>query len=126
MDSYGTRFEKDGDVGIITIHPPTNGNSSDYDPKLAWQAIREEVRADESLKLIFIPGEGERRTLLREIFDADGEARKARIRRRRRQRKARIEITRAQGPRTHTGRLLFDREVARGQGSFFVTTNSNP
>ena len=106
MDSYGIGFEKDGDVGIITVHPPTNGNSSDYDPKLALQAIREEVKADESLKLIFITGEGEKCLLLQEVFDPDGEARKAKIRLRRRQRKDRIEIKRAQGPRTHTGRLL--------------------
>lgn len=58
VDVHGIGFERKGAVGIITFHPPRNGNCADYDPKLALQGICEEIKGDESIALFF-HGRGE-------------------------------------------------------------------
>ena len=99
-------FEKDGDVGIIMIHPSKNGNGSGYDPKLALQAIREKVQSDESIKLIFITGEGNRSALLREIFEIDEKMAQRWLRRRKRKRKRRSKVIKDRHHLTHAASLL--------------------
>lgn len=74
MKLYGTKFHKKGNAGIITVYPSNNGNGTNYDPKLAAHAIREKVQCDDSIKLLFITGEGDRSALLREILGMNEKA----------------------------------------------------
>ena len=90
MKIYGTKFQKKGNVGIVTVYPSKNGNGVNYDPKLALQAIREKVQSDESIKLIFITGEGDRSALLREIFEVDEKIARRWLRRRKRKRRSKV------------------------------------
>jgi len=68
MKLYGTKFHKKGSVGIITVCLSDDENVTNYDPKLASHAIREKVQCDDSIKLLFITGEGDTSALLREIL----------------------------------------------------------
>ena len=69
MKLYGTRFRKKGSVGVVTVCLSSNGSASDYDPKMAARAIRKRVQCDDSIKLLFITGKGDRHALLREFLE---------------------------------------------------------
>jgi len=81
MKWHGTKFRRKGSVGIVTVHPSNNENSTNYDPRSVADAIREKVRCDDSIKLLFITGEGDRAALLREILEMNEEVASARLRR---------------------------------------------
>jgi len=97
MKIYGTKFQKKGDVGIVTVFPSKNGNGSD----LALQAIREKVQSDESIKLIFITGEGDRSALLREIFEVDKRMAHRLLRRMKGERERRSKVRKDRQHLTH-------------------------
>ena len=92
MKIYGTKFQKKGNVGIVTVYPSKNGNGVNYDTKLALQAIREKVQRDDSIKLIFITGEGDISALLREIFEVDERMAHRLLRRMKGERKRRSKV----------------------------------
>jgi len=106
MKRYGTKFQKKGDVGIVTVYPANNGNGGGYDAKLVLEAIRERMQRDGSIKLIFITGDGNRAALLREIFEADGEAASRLLRRRKRRRGRRGKVLDDRRRLTHSAVML--------------------
>ena len=105
MDINGIDFKKDGDVGIIMVHPPKNGAPIDYDPKLALQAIREEIKGDESIRLVFLTGQGDKRMLLQEIFEIEEQKKRRRVRRRRKGR-TRSRVISSDRYLTHSAAIL--------------------
>jgi len=106
MKKYGTRFRKKGSVGIVTVYPSTNGNGDGFDAKLALQAIRERMQRDDSIKLIFITGDGNRAALVREIFEADEKAASRWLRRIKRKRKRCGKVLDDRRRLTHTAVML--------------------
>jgi len=100
------KYEKNGDVGIIMIQPSKNGNGSDYDPKIALQSIREEIKSDDAIKLIFITGEGNRVALLRAIFEIDERMARIWLRRMKRKGKGRRRVKKDRHNLTHAASLL--------------------
>ena len=56
-------------MGIVTVCLSNDGNGTAYDPRLAAHGIREKVQRDDSIKLLFIAGEGDRYALLREFLE---------------------------------------------------------
>jgi len=109
MIAHGTKFQKEGNVGIVTVYPSNGGNGDGFDARLALEDIREKVQGDDSIKLVFITGDGNRAALLREIFEVDEKAasrlvrRMNRLKRRRRRRGTVLNDRRCS---THTAALL--------------------
>ena len=106
MKSYRTRYRKNGNVGIVTVHPSNNGNGKKYDPKLAAHAIREKVQCDDSIMLLCITGEGDRSALLREILEMNERTARLWLRRMKRERERRHEARNGRQHLTHAAALL--------------------
>jgi hypothetical protein len=106
MKLYGTKFHKKGNAGMITVYPSNNGNGTNYDPKLAAYAIREKVQCDESIKLLFIMGEGDISALLREILEINEKDAHRWLRRMRKKRGRRHKVRKDRQHLTHAAALL--------------------
>jgi len=106
MKLYGTKFRKKGNAGMITVYPSNNGNGTDCDLKLAANVIREKVQCDDSIKLLFITGEGDRSALLREILEINEKDAHGWLRRKRKKRERRYKVRKDRQHLTHAAALL--------------------
>jgi enoyl-CoA hydratase/carnithine racemase len=94
MDLKHTHFEKDGNVGIITVTDGHTAKSLGAAAQVEVRAILEEVKADTTITLLFIKGAGNRSLVFNEMVNTDLDAKKRKpfrlgsTRRRRRQNKA--------------------------------------
>ena len=91
MELKHTHFEKDGNVGIITVTDGHTAKSLDAAAQVEVRAILEEVKADSTITLLFITGTGNRSLVFNEMVNTDLDAKKRKpfrlgtARRRRRQ-----------------------------------------
>jgi enoyl-CoA hydratase/carnithine racemase len=106
MNRYGVKFHMKRNVGVVTVNPPSNGNGTNYDPKIVLHAIREKVQRDESIKLIFITGDGNRGALIREIFEVDEKMAHEWLRRMKRKKKRSRRVKNERLHLTHAAALL--------------------
>lgn len=91
MELKHTRFEKDGNIGIITVTDGHAAKSLDSAAQVEVRTILEEIKADTNITLLFITGAGNRSLVFNEMVNTDLGAKKGKpfrlgpARRRRRQ-----------------------------------------
>jgi len=106
LNLHDAEYYKDGDVGVIVVHPENELNSGINELEFSIRAICEEIKSDGCIKLLFINGAGNKAPFLRALLEDEIEEKVKALRRRRRKRGIKNRITNGNLALSHGGEPL--------------------